>query len=161
MDSYKKMLRSGSHPTSLKEGCAEMCRDDPTGRDARDVGPNQSPYLFHGRKARLMRNDCCPFTETRSRSIQIEESTLKEIRELCHQMSNSNGMVTAQLTVGLRKNPDTHIQVMESALGLSIRGTEALRKLMLLLGTLEESFSAAAPTTERSGTITFGNESRE
>jgi len=108
-----------------------------------------------------MRNDSRPTAETRSRSIQIGESTLKEIRELCHQMSNSNGMVTAQLTVGLRKNRDTHIQVMESALGLSIRGTEALRKLMLLLGTLEESLSAAAVSTARSETITLGKESRK
>lgn len=108
-----------------------------------------------------MRNDCCPTTETRSRSIQIEESTLRELRELCHQMSNSNGLVTAQLTVGLRKNRDAHIQVMESALSLSIKGTAALRELMLLLGTLEERLSAAAPTTGRSGTITIGNESKK
>ena len=101
-----------------------------------------------------MRNDCCPVTETRSRSIQIEESKVRELRELCHQMSNSIGMVTAHLDVGLRKNRDSHIQVMESALNLSIRGTEALRKLMLLVGTLEESLSASA--TPRSGTITFG-----
>jgi hypothetical protein len=138
-----------------------MCRDDPTGRDARDVGPNQSPCLFYGRKARLVKNDCCPITETHSRSIQIEESTLRELRELCHEMSNSNGLVTIQLTVGLRKNRDTHIQVMESALSLSIKGTEALRKLMLLLGTLEESLSAAASTTGRSGTITFGHEGKK
>jgi len=108
-----------------------------------------------------MRNDCCPVTETRSRSIQIEESTLRELRELCHQMSNSIGMVTAQLIVGLRNNRDNHIQVMESTLNLSIRGTEALRKLKLLLGTLEESLSAAASSTARSGTITFGKESRK
>lgn len=108
-----------------------------------------------------MRNDCCPITETRSRSIQIEESTLRDLRELCHEMSNSNGLVTAQLTVGLRKNRDTHMQVMQSALSLSVKGTEALRKLMLLLGTLEESLLAAAPTTGRSGTITFGNESKK
>jgi hypothetical protein len=76
-------------------------------------------------------------------------------------MSNSNGLVTAQLTVGLRKNRDTHIQVMESALSLASRGTEALRKLMLLLGTLEESLSAAASSTGRSGTITLGNESKK
>lgn len=108
-----------------------------------------------------MRNDSCPTTETRPRSIQIEESTLRELRELCHEMSNSNGLVTAQLTVGLRKSRGTHIQVMESALSLSIKGTEALRKLMLLLGTLEESLSAAAPTTGRSGTVIFGNESKK
>jgi len=108
-----------------------------------------------------MRNDSRPTAETRSRSIQIEESTLRELRELCHEMSNSNGLVTAQLTVGLRKNRDTHIQVMESALSLSIKGMEALRKLMLLLGTLEESLSAAAPRTGRSGTVTFGNESKK
>jgi hypothetical protein len=76
-------------------------------------------------------------------------------------MSNSNGLVTTQLIVGLRKNRDTHIQVMESALSLSIRGTEALKKLMLLLGTLEESLSAAASSTGRSGTTTLGNESKK
>ena len=108
-----------------------------------------------------MRNDCSPVTETRSRSIQIEESTLRELRELCHQMSNSVGMVTAQLTFGLRKDRDKHIQVMESALNLSIRGTDALRKLMWLLGTLEESPSSTASSTARSGTITIGKESRK
>ena len=108
-----------------------------------------------------MRNDCCPVTETRSRSIQIEESKVRELRELCHQMSNSIGMVTAHLAVGLRKNRDSHIQVMEIALNLSIRGTEALRKLMLLVGTLEESLSAAASSTARSGTITFGEDNRK
>jgi hypothetical protein len=77
--------------------------------DARDVGRNQTPYLFHGRKARLMRNDCCPVTEARSRSIQIEGSTLRGLREVCHQMSNSIGMVTAQLIVGLRKNRGNRI----------------------------------------------------
>jgi hypothetical protein len=76
-------------------------------------------------------------------------------------MSNSIGMVTAQLVVGLRKNHDCHLQVMESALNLSIRGTEALRKLMLLVGTLEEGLSAAATSTARSGTINLGKESRK
>jgi hypothetical protein len=70
-------------------------------------------------------------------------------------------MVTAQLIVGLRKDRDNHIQVMESALNLSIRGTEALRKLMWLLGTLEESLSATASSTSRAGTNTFGKESRK
>jgi len=108
-----------------------------------------------------MRRDCCPVTETRSRSILIDESTVEELRELCHQMSNSIGMVTAHLVVGLTKDRDSHIQVMESALNLSIRGTEALRKLMLLVGTLEQSLSAAASSTPRSGTITFGKENRK
>ncbi len=108
-----------------------------------------------------MRDDCCPPTETRSRSIQIEESTVRELRELCHQMSNSIGMVTANLVVGLRKNRDSHLQVMESALNLSIRGTEALRKLMFLVGTLEESLSASASSAALSGTITLGKESRK
>jgi len=73
-------------------------------------------------------------------------------------MSNSIGMVTAHLVVGLRKNRDSHIQVMESALDLSIRGTEALRRLMLLVATLEENLSAAASSTVRSEAIHFGRE---
>jgi hypothetical protein len=108
-----------------------------------------------------MRNDSCPLTETRSRSIQIEESTVRELRELCHQMSNSIGMVSAHLVGGLRKNRDNHIQVMESALNLSIRGMEALMKLMWLVGTLEESLSVAPSSPARSGTITLGKESRK
>jgi len=138
-----------------------MCRDDPTDRTPGTLVPIKAHIYFMVREARLMRNDCCPVTETRSRSIQIEESTVRELRELCHQMSNSIGMVTAHLDVGLRKNRDSHIQVMESALNLSIRGTEALRKLMLLVGTLEESLSAAASSTARSGTITFGEDNRK
>jgi hypothetical protein len=131
----------------------------PTGRQ--DVGPNQSPYLFCGREAPPVRNDCSRVTETPSRSIQIEESTVRELRELCHQMSNSIGMVSAHLVVGLWKNRDNHIQVMESALDLSMRGMEALKKLMLLVGTLEESLSVAPSSTARSGTITLGKESRK
>lgn len=90
-----------------------------------------------------------------TRSIHIEEPIVRELRELCHEMSNSNGMVTAHLTVGLRKNSDSHLQVIESALNLSIKGTEALRKLMLLVGILEENLSAASSTAS-SGTTTFG-----
>jgi hypothetical protein len=104
-----------------------------------------------------MRNDHCP--ETRPRSIEIEESTVMELRELCHQMSNSSGMVTAYLTLGLLKNSDSHLQVMEGALNLSIKGTEALRKLMLLVGILEESLSTAS-STARCGTFSLGNDSR-
>jgi hypothetical protein len=139
----------------------DVQKDDRHRPEDTDVGPNQSPYLFHGGEARLMRNHCCQVTETRSRSIQIEESTVRELRELCHQMSNSSGMVTAHLLVGMRKNRDSHLQVMESALILSNRGTEALRKLMLLVGTLEEGLSAAATSTARSGTTSFGKESRK
>ena len=104
-----------------------------------------------------MRNDHCP--ETRPRSIEIEESTVMELRELCHQMSNSSGMVTAYLTLGLLKNSDSHLQVMEGALNLSIKGTEALRKLMLRVGILEESLSTAS-STARCGTFSLGNDSR-
>ena len=104
-----------------------------------------------------MRNDHCP--ETRPRSIEIEESTVMELRELCHQMSNSSGMVTAYLTLGLLKNSDSHLQVMEGALNLSIKGTEALRKLMLRVGILEESLSTAS-STARCGTFSLGYDSR-
>jgi hypothetical protein len=108
-----------------------------------------------------MRSDACPLPETCSRSIQIEESTVRELRELCHQMSNSVGMVPAHLVVGLQKNRDNHMQVMESALNLSIRGMEALKKLMWLVGTLEESLSLAPPSTARSGTNTLVKENRK
>jgi hypothetical protein len=108
-----------------------------------------------------MRSDSCPLPERCSRSIQIEESTVRELRELCHQMSNSAGMVAAHLVVGLQKNRDNHVQVMESALNLSIRGMEALKKLMWLVGTIEESLSVAPSSTARSGTNTLVKESRE
>jgi hypothetical protein len=107
-----------------------------------------------------MRSDSCPLPERCSRNIQIEESTVRELRELCHQMSNSAGMVAAHLVVGLHKNRDNHIQVMESALNLSIRGMEALKKLMWLVGTLEESLSVAS-STARSGSNTLVKESRK
>jgi hypothetical protein len=108
-----------------------------------------------------MSSDPCPLPETCSRSIRIEESTVRELRELCHQMSNSVGMVAAHLVVGLEKNRDHHIQVMQSALNLSTRGMEALKKLMWLVGSLEESLSLAPPSTARSGTDTLVKETRK
>jgi len=47
MDSYKKMLRSGSHPTSLKEGCAEMT--PPAGTPGTLVPIKAHVYFMVGR----------------------------------------------------------------------------------------------------------------
>jgi hypothetical protein len=93
-----------------------------------------------------MKGDCSPDAAKGFRAIQLEEPVMEELRELGHQMSNSIGMLSAHLEVGLRKTSDKHIQVIEEALDLSLRGMASLKKLMRLVGILEESLRASGST---------------
>jgi hypothetical protein len=83
------------------------------------------------------------------RTVQIEESKLGEFQELCHEMSNSNGLVMNHLLIALPLNGEKQRELLETALDLSIRGATALMKLMSKLGQLRESLAKGnSPGTE-------------
>ncbi len=75
------------------------------------------------------------------RTFQVEESKLIEFQELCHEMSNSSGLVMNHLLIALRLNAEEQRELLETALDLSIRGATALMKLMWKLARLEESLA--------------------
>jgi hypothetical protein len=108
-----------------------------------------------------MKGDCSPDTAKGFRTIQLEEPIMKELSELGHEMSNSIGMLSAHLENGLRKTSDKHIQLIEEALNLSLRGMESLKKLMRLVGTLEESLCATGPRTGVGGFIAAGKTTKK